>query len=225
MSNLAPFNRKISPQVWSRRHFNELGQLNHLPMRAQTLRVIGDLRSFKRKESIPPQVGKLWMVEQGLVKILRWNETGESSLLGLWSQGELVAQPLAAGIAYQIECITPVKVRPLLLETVDMQVVMSAQIRQMEFLLELMHCHPILQRTMKFLGWLAQKGGCVTEQGCMIDLNLTHEAIAEMVGTTRVTITRLLQQLEAEGQLIRLHRHRILLFDGWQAIEQDMSLR
>jgi DeoR/GlpR family transcriptional regulator of sugar metabolism len=36
-----------------------------------------------------------------------------------------------------------------------------------------------------------------------------------MVGTTRVTITRLLQQLETQGQLARFHRHRIVLFSGW----------
>lgn len=215
MLNLAPFNQNTSPHTWSRRQSNEPDWLNYPRARTQNLRVVDDLLSFKRKELISPKPNRLWMIEQGLVKTAFWNEAGESSLLGLWSEGELVAQPLTAGSDYQIECITPVKIRPLLIETVNMQAVMIAQIQQMEFLLELMHCYPLPQRIMKFLGWLAQKTGRVTEEGCMIDLNLTHQAIAEMVGTTRVTVTRLLQQLEKQGQLVRFHRHRIVLFSGW----------
>jgi CRP-like cAMP-binding protein len=218
MLNLAPFNQNTSPQSWSRSQSNEPDRLNYLPARVQNLRVVDDLLSFKRKELISPKPNRLWMIEQGLVKTAFWNESGESSLSGLWGQGEVVAQPLTASTDYQIECITPVKIRPLLVETVNMQAVMIAQIQQMEFLLSLMHCYPLPQRIMKFLGWLAQKAGRVTEEGCMIDLNLTHQAIAEMVGTTRVTITRLLQRLEAEGQLSRLHRHRIVLFSGWESM-------
>jgi CRP-like cAMP-binding protein len=217
MLNLAPFNQNASPQTWSRRQPNEPDRLNYSPARVQNLRVVDDLLSFKRKELISPKPNRLWMIEQGWVKTAFWNEPGESSLLGLWGEGELVAQPLTTGSDYLIECITPVKIRPLLVETVNMQAVMIAQIQQMEFLLGLMHCYPLPQRIMKFLSWLAQKAGRVTEAGCVIDLNLTHQAIAEMVGTTRVTITRLLQQLETQGQLARFHRHRIVLFSGWQA--------
>jgi CRP-like cAMP-binding protein len=215
MLNLAPLNQKASLQNWSRSQSHELPRLNYLPARVQNLRVVNDLLSFKQKDLISPKPNRIWMIEQGLVKTSLWNESGESSLLGLWGQGELVAQPLTDGTVYQIQCVTPVKLRPLQVETVNMQTVMIAQIQQMEFLLDLMHCYPMPQRIMKFLGWLAQKAGRVTEEGCVIDLNLTHQAIAEMVGTTRVTITRLLKQLETQGELARFHRHRIVLFSGW----------
>jgi CRP-like cAMP-binding protein len=220
MSNLASFNRKVSPQSWSRGHSDEPSRLNQAPVRVQNLRVIAELRSFQRKELIPPKPHRLWMIEQGLVKTAVWNESGESSLLGLWGQGEFIAQPLTSGTEYHIECITPVKAHPMLMEAVNVQEVRVAQIQQMEFLLELMHCYPIPQRIMKFLSWLAQKAGHVTAEGCVIDLSLTHQAIAEMIGTTRVTITRLLQQLEADGQLMKLHHHRILLISGWQSTAQ-----
>jgi CRP-like cAMP-binding protein len=215
MLNVSSFNQNTSPQTWSRRQSRESNRLSSFPVRVQNPIMVDDLLWFKRKELISPKLDTLWMIEQGLVKTVLWNESGESLLLGLWGEGELVAQPLTAGSDYQIECITPVKIRPLQMETVNMQAVMSAQIQQMEFLLELMHCYPIPHRVMKFLGWLAQKAGRVTEEGCMLDLNLTHQAIAEMLGTTRVTITRMLKQLEAEGQLARFHRHRIMLFSGW----------
>jgi CRP-like cAMP-binding protein len=215
MLNLALFNQNTSLQALSRNQSNESDQLNHLPARVQNLRIVDNLLSFKQKELISPKPNRIWMIEQGLIKTALWSESGESSLLGLWGQGDLVAQPLSAGADYLMECITPVKIRSLLIETVNMQAVMIAQIQQMEFLLDLMHCYPMSQRIMRFLGWLAQKAGRVTEEGCVIDLNLTHQAIAEMVGTTRVTITRLLQQLETQGHLARFHHHRIVLFSGW----------
>jgi CRP-like cAMP-binding protein len=42
-------------------------------------------------------------------------------------------------------------------------------------------------------------------------MRLTHEDLAEMLGSTRVTITRILGQFEQEGLIARLSLHRIVL--------------
>ena len=42
-------------------------------------------------------------------------------------------------------------------------------------------------------------------------MRLTHEDLAEMLGSTRVTITRVLGQFEQEGLIDRLSLHRIVL--------------
>jgi CRP-like cAMP-binding protein len=70
--------------------------------------------------------------------------------------------------------------------------------------------HPLRQRLWQFLVFLDQKFGCDVEQGRLIDLVLTHQEIAEAVNATRVTVTRMLQQLEAEGLLSR-HSKRLIL--------------
>lgn len=48
------------------------------------------------------------------------------------------------------------------------------------------------------------------EQGQLIDLRLTHQEIAEVIGTTRVTVTRLLKQFEREA-IITSRRRLIIL--------------
>ncbi|MCG9890073.1 MAG: Crp/Fnr family transcriptional regulator [Thermosynechococcaceae cyanobacterium MS004] len=184
-----------------------------------------DWQFFKPKDLLPTphsSTQKLWMIEQGIVKTETWNQAGEGLLLAIWGAGDLVALPLTR-IGYQITCLTPVKARLVSVAGASLQDAMAAQIQQLEFLLELMHCLPLPARIIKLLGWLAQKTGCVTTRGCMINLHLTHQAISEMLGTTRVTVTRLLMQLEAEGKLEKLSHQRILLLEGWQNTLADSS--
>ena len=61
-----------------------------------------------------------------------------------------------------------------------------------------------------FLVFLDQKFGCDVEQGRLIDLVLTHQEIAEAVNATRVSVTRMLQQFEAERLLSRQSKRLIL---------------
>ena len=61
------------------------------------------------------------------------------------------------------------------------------------------------------LGWLAEKYGEVGDRGCVLDLRLTHQAIAEMIGSSRVTVTRLLNVFEDEGKLQKLGQQKLLL--------------
>ncbi len=63
----------------------------------------------------------------------------------------------------------------------------------------------------KLLTWLAKKFGREVASGNLIDLRLTHQDIADMLNSTRVTITRILTQLEEQGLIHRLPLHRIVL--------------
>jgi CRP-like cAMP-binding protein len=62
-------------------------------------------------------------------------------------------------------------------------------------------------RIWQFLLWLINKFGRELEQGKLIELAITHQEIADVLNTTRVTVTR---QLEVEGKL-RKHRHNLIL--------------
>jgi CRP-like cAMP-binding protein len=64
---------------------------------------------------------------------------------------------------------------------------------------------------LKLLGWLANQFGKQTTTGQLIDMRLTHQDLADLLGTTRVTITRALNNLEQQGSVERLPVHRLLL--------------
>jgi CRP/FNR family cyclic AMP-dependent transcriptional regulator len=59
---------------------------------------------------------------------------------------------------------------------------------------------------------LSEHFGVETKDGLLIDLNLTHETLAAMVGVTRSFLTTTLKQLERSG-LVHRDRRRIVIHD------------
>ncbi|MBN3880380.1 MULTISPECIES: Crp/Fnr family transcriptional regulator [unclassified Nostoc] len=166
---------------------------------------------FTRREVIPPQNDVLWRIEYGAVRTLTWSEDGTFITLGYWGLGDLIGYPLSRVKPYQIECLTGVEVSivPPHLWHQDINALLS-HIQQAEDLLSIVHRKPISLRLWQFLVWLSEKFGRDVDKGKLIDLNVTHQDIAEVLNTTRVTVTRVLQQLEEEGTLFR-HKRCIIL--------------
>ncbi len=168
-------------------------------------------RLFTRRERIPPRNDVLWRIERGAVRTLTWSEEGTFITLGYWGSGDLIGSPLSKVQPYQIECLTNVEVSivPPHLWYQDVNALLS-HIQQAEELLSIVHCKPMSLRLWQFLVWLSRKFGREVEQGQLIYLNATHQEMAEVLNTTRVTVTRLLQQFEEEGMLLRQKRQIIL---------------
>ncbi|MEH2416003.1 Crp/Fnr family transcriptional regulator [Nostoc sp.] len=166
---------------------------------------------FTRREVIPLQNDVLWRIEHGAVRTLTWSEDGTFITLGYWGLGDLIGSPLSRVKPYQIQCLTGVELSivPPHLWHQDINALLS-HIQQAEDLLSIVHRKPISLRLWQFLVWLSEKFGRDVDKGKLIDLNVTHQDIAEVLNTTRVTVTRLLQQLEEEGTLLR-HKRRIIL--------------
>jgi CRP-like cAMP-binding protein len=87
---------------------------------------------------------------------------------------------------------------------------MLSHIQQSEELLSIIHRKPVSRRLWQFLIWLSQKFGRDVDRGKLIDIGVTHQEMAEVINTTRVSVTRMLQQFEEEGMLQR-HQRRIIL--------------
>ncbi len=169
-------------------------------------------RAFKKREYIPLEEGILWRIEVGVVRTLTLAEDGTIITLGFWGVGEVIGQPLACIQPYQIECLTKVKAIALRLDEFwDLPQVMLSHIHQMQELFRVRH-GLIQQRLLQFLDWLANKFGFRADQGRLIPLRLTHQDVADVLGTTRVTITKSLQQLQRQ-RVISLGKHQILLHD------------
>ncbi|HYW17908.1 MAG TPA: Crp/Fnr family transcriptional regulator [Nodularia sp. (in: cyanobacteria)] len=167
---------------------------------------------FTRREIIPLDTNVLWRIERGAVRTLTWSEEGIFITLGYWGAGDLIGYSLSKVQPYQIECLTSVEasIIPQHLWYRDIDAFLS-HIKHSEELLSIVHLKPISLRLAKFLLWLSEKFGRDVEQGRLIDLNITHQEIGEVLNTTRVTVTRLLQQFEEQGELLRYKRRIILL--------------
>ena len=89
---------------------------------------------------------------------------------------------------------------------------LSGRILQTETMIETLTHRDMSSRLVSFLLVLCRDFGVPGENGITIDLKLSHQAIAEAIGSTRVTITRLLGDLRNSG-LLQIDRKKITVFD------------
>ncbi len=168
-------------------------------------------RTFSCSQLLPLEPDILWKIERGVVRTFTWNEEGRSITLGYWGTGDIVGQPLSRIQPYQIECLTSAEVS-ILPANVWYQAAdaMISHIQRSEELLAIIHSRPVNLRLLEMLGWLAQKFGREVDKGKLIEVPLTHQALSEVICTTRVTVTRLLNQFEQKGLINRHGRYLIL---------------
>lgn len=173
-------------------------------------------RSFSRQDLIPLDANLLWKIEHGAVRTVTWSSNGEMISLGIWGPGDVVGRPLSRLDPYRIECLTPVKAT-MLPDPVWHQMLNPIlwHAQQKEELVKIVHFPSTEERLLQFLEWLGQKFGHDGQQGRIIDLRLTHQEIAETLNTSRVTVTRLLNQFEQQG-MIQRHRHCWILIGRLQ---------
>lgn len=166
---------------------------------------------FNRRDLMLLEKGLLWQIEVGVVRTLTWDKEGETVTLGFWGPGDIVGQTLSQINPYQIECLTAVKALLLPADCWHSHETMISHIQQTEELLRIIHCKRVECRLLQFLDWLAERFGYEVAQGQLLNLPLTHQEIAQDIGTTRVTVTRLLNRFRQEGKIIWSGQHRILL--------------
>lgn len=170
---------------------------------------------FACRDQIIPKADVLWRIEHGIVRTLTWNEEGVLIILGYWGQGDIVGYSLSRLDPYRIECVTSVEMS--ILPKVQWYQALDAiilHIQQIQELQRIVHQNLVEQRLWQFLVWCGQKFGRDVDQGRLIDLKMTHEDIAAVINSTRVTVTRVLQQLEESGRL-RRHERRLVLCRRW----------
>jgi CRP-like cAMP-binding protein len=169
-------------------------------------------RQFKRRDRLPFRRDYLWQIESGIVRTLTLLEDGTIVTLGLWGTGDIVSGMLSKADPYFIECLTPTEVTSIsLTDYPKLDEALILHVRQLQEFLEIISHRPVEASVFKFLTWVAKKFGRQVDRGQLIELNLTHQEIAEILGITRVTVTRSLRKLETGGAIERFDRSSILV--------------
>ncbi len=167
---------------------------------------------FTRRSFLPEEKNALWQIDRGFVRTYTYLEDGTIVALGLWGSGDVIGRSLSKIKPYQIECLTKVEATILPLESeTQLSNILLSHIEQAQELMVIRSHRKVETMLIKLLAWLSQKFGSEVKKGRLIDMHLTHEDLAQMLGSTRVTITRILGQFEQEGLINRLSLHRIVL--------------
>lgn len=169
-------------------------------------------RKFSLRSQFPLHQHPLWKIEVGAVRSITWLEDGTTVTMALWGPGDLVGAELSHMDPYEFECLTPVEAVPLsgAGELLSRDLLLT-YLKRAEELIVIRSYRRMDEMLIRLLGWLSRRFGREIENGNLIDLRLTHQDLADILGTTRVTVTRLLGQFEEQGRIERLSLHRIVL--------------
>ena len=171
----------------------------------------GKQHTFHRRESIPSDSSSLWQISKGIVRVSTIDEDGNFISLGFWGSGDVVGSFLSGIIPYQIDCLTGVEAIALQSLTSCPTSALLSHVQQTEEFLQIIQRRMCKKRLIHFLTWLFIRFGRDTPDGKQLNLHLTHQEIAETIGTTRVTITRLMKELQQEEVLRWSKQSRLLL--------------
>ena len=169
---------------------------------------------------------RVYFLLSGAVKLSRVYESGEEITVALLKENSVFGVlSLVMGqrsdrfyhsVAFtQVELLSvPIEqVEKALKEKPDLAMLMlqglSSRILQTEMMIETLAHRDMGSRLVSFLLILCRDFGVPNPAGGVtIDLKLSHQAIAEAIGSTRVTITRLLGDLR-QDTLITIHKKKI----------------
>ncbi len=177
------------------------------------------LSRFKRHENLQYRSdGGLWRIHSGYVRSLTWNPEGDPVPLGFWTGGDIVGNAILQGSSsaitpthpYEMQCLTAVTAEYLGHNYSYSKAVWLTHTRQFNDLLRIAYCRHSELRLLQFICWLANAFGEAIPGGRRILLKLTHQEIAESIGSTRVTVTRLLKILERSEKINWTTREKIV---------------
>jgi len=171
------------------------------------LYIVPSQPTFKCKDILPLKSDTLWRIESGVVRSFTWDEEGRSTTLGFWGKGDVVGYPLSRMKPYQVECLTTVQISEFPPESSYLQKALLIHVWKSEELLRIIHQPSITDRLLHLLLWLSDQFGKP-----LLELRLTHQDLADTIGSTRVSVTRLLNQMEREGKIERSQRKLLLCF-------------
>jgi len=178
----------------------------------------------------------VYFIKEGLVKTYKTDSNGNEQIVSILQQGEMFPHTgffnpdpypaTAETIVDTTLLVIPVKAfEHLVQETPAMAMkimrVMSEKIKELQEKIQELAGQDVQDRTISFFIKLAEQYG--KEQGDMIVIHLpmTHQDIANVIGTSRESVNRMLNQLRKEG-IMETDRQGFVVHD-LQALHQRRS--
>ena len=159
---------------------------------------------------IEPRASRLLVVEEGVVALVAAAESPHPSIVALAGHGDVLAPPaegerIRALTAARVVVVPPGAYERLLslsgVAQALLESVLDALGKRQQSLASTRGNHA--QRLQETLYGLARDHGKVRAEGVEIAVPLTHELLAQMVGSARETVTCTLARFQREGMLVR----------------------
>lgn len=168
--------------------------------------------------TIPLQSTHLYIICRGVVQLHTLYADGNETIVGLCGPTMAFGSSLTHLHPYWATALNDTEVLPLALSELESSPALSAallpqlvrRLQQSEAWLAFAGQRLVADRLRSLITQLAQDFGQVGPNGVQIKMRLTHHQLATIVGTTRVTVTRLLRDFKHEGWL-SVHRRQLIV--------------
>ena len=173
------------------------------------------LRRFKRQQVLPK--GPYWQIHAGLIRSVTWDWDQEADIitLGVWGPGEILSSHLSGLHLFELECQTDVVIEAVDPSHLDLHALQTNYSWVNEHMLTISRSRRTEIRLGRLLEWLAQRFGTEEAEGFAISpdrVQLTHCSLADLIGSTRVTVTRLLQSFREQGAIAYPERRTLRIY-------------
>jgi CRP/FNR family transcriptional regulator, global nitrogen regulator len=179
---------------------------------------------------------RVYFLTKGAVKLSRVYEAGEEITVALLRENSVfgvlsLITGQRADRFYHAVAFTSVELISVPIEQVEKAMAqnpelamlllrgLSSRILQTEMMIETLAHRDMGSRLVSFLLILCRDFGVPGQDGVTIDLKLSHQAIAEAIGSTRVTVTRLLGDLR-DQEMISITKKKITVHNPANLSEQ-----
>ncbi len=188
------------------------------------------MRKLKRGEAVylpQDQADGVILVAQGRVKICHATPDGKQSILGFIDSGEIFGELSLLGTERRDEYVeTTEKTTLVLLPKPALRVVIrkypeivlgvtkliGSRRQRVEKRLRNLLFRSNRERVIHLLLELCEKYGQMTDDGIALNIRLSHQEMACIIGSTRETVTVVLGQLQKEN-FLRISRRRVIITD------------
>ncbi|MEM9006853.1 MAG: Crp/Fnr family transcriptional regulator [Cyanobacteria bacterium P01_F01_bin.86] len=168
--------------------------------------------------TIPLRLNEVLIICRGIVQLFTIQQDGSETLLGLAGPSMPIGLPLTVVDPYWATALTDVDILSVSMAEIEASPMLMAgicrhlmlRLQQSEAWLSISGKRLVADRLRQLLLLIAQDFGQVETCGVRIPVRLTHHQLATAIGTTRVTVTRLLKDFKEEGWLQTQQRYLIL---------------
>ncbi|OCL26455.1 cAMP-binding protein [Orenia metallireducens] len=187
-------------------------------------------KSYKKGEIIffEGDLGEsLYLVKSGKVKLIKMVESGEEQIINIVKAGDIFAEVVlfddgnypATAItmeATEVGIINGKDIEKLMYRIPEIALkilkVMSKRLRRAQQRIRNLGLKDTTSRTASALVYLAQEHGIGDETKVEINLSLTQQELASLIGTSRETVSRTLNRFKDDG-LVSVSRQKIIIRD------------
>ncbi|RMF24466.1 MAG: Crp/Fnr family transcriptional regulator [Cyanobacteria bacterium J083] len=186
---------------------------------SETNTYLGDLFMYKKGDIIPTDKEGLWQVYRGIIQLSKVDFEGEEIVLGWALPDTCFGKGINQRTEYQAVALSDVYLKWCSVEDINnsnylcrnLLMQQSRRLTKTEEILSIIAIRRVEERLWQLILFLSQEIGHPVPEGIRLGVRFTHQNLANVICTTRVTVTRLLGEFQDKGLItFDSSRHIIL---------------